>query len=556
MSNNQVPLNIVKQVLPVVDLDALTRRKVGVVDGGSVISYQEYLSSNVNNASLQITSQPPNGVIIDTKEFHVKMTTQLTFAGTSTGLNNLLQIGVADAPRDFPIHHSLSTATVNINNSSISTQPSLWFPALIRYKCMELDEFNHQYACPTQLDRCVDYSALFATNKSPFVVYGENSYEDPRGSYSDMTIVSNTPTSAVVNITSCEPLFLPGWYQNKAGLCNVSALNWNFTFGNLARSFWSHDSVNGSNITSITANITAFSMRFKFITPKITQSIPRNITLSYYDMVPYLQSNSQSVASLNSITLAMSSVNLQAYPKAIYIWVQKQESDLTYNDPDAFYRIDNINLVFNNVTGILASAKLQDLFKIAKRNGFNGSYNDYNKYCGAPLRLLAGIDFGCGSNEAPGLAGSPQLSLQVTATNLSSSSSTPKLFVFVQYEGALNIGVDNTTKSTSIISSMDVLNSEMRNAQKAHYKNDEDVFGGDLMQDIKTAAESMGKTILDGVQNMAKNTYNTGKVISDIFGRGVSGGDLIEIEAEGGKRRRSKKKGGVLIDREDLNQEY
>lgn len=536
MSMNIVPLQTVQEISPLVDVSMLDKRQYSVYNGGQQITYQQYLAQNVNNSSIQLTTIPPDEkTIIDPKIF-AAVVYNLKFVGTST-TGNLIQLGIADSPRAFPLSQTTSTVSASINGQTISTLLNQYFNAAIRYGDNLIDMESTLSTTPIQLDQCTDYSNLFGQNRSPHAFFGENVYQQPRGGFSGIQIVSNTPTAAEINLTVYEPIILPGFYYNKRGLINVRTLNWLFTFQNLNR-VWSHDAVNGNNITSLVTNITAFSLWYKFITPKLLENIPKTVVYSYNEIVPSNQSYGSAVASGTQISISMSALNLQAIPKALLIYVRKQDSDLTFNDADSFFRIDNLSINFMNVTGILASAPVQALYQICQENGYIGSWDRYNKYTGAPIMLKLGKDIGLSSLQAPGLLALPQLSMVVRATNISNLAVTPQLFVQCIYEGCLTISDGSMSKSTAVLSNSDVLNAQLSSAKSIEsVPQSRNFYGGDLISSIKDFAQDIIKTTRSGIE--------LGTNVAPLIGLGMSGGKRR-------KKRGGELQGGHMMDRNEL----
>lgn len=530
MSKNILPLEVIQSYDPLIDISSLDKRMYEIYNGGSVISYQQYIAQNVNNSSIQVTTLPPSDATIIDPKVYAQVEYTMSFVG-ATGTGNLIQVGSYDAPRAFPLSQTTTTLAATINGQSITTLLNQYVDAACRYNGT-LYEVDKEFGTPTQLDQCTDYANLVNTNRSPFVLFGENTFQRSRGAFSGIEIVSNTPTSAVVKLKVYEPLILPGFYFNRRGLINVRTLNWLFTFGDLNR-VWSHDSVNGNNITSMTTNITAFSLWYKFITPKIIEKIPKQVVYNYNEIVPSNQNYGSSVSAGQQITISMSALNLQAIPKALLIYVKKPITELTYTDADSYFRIDNISVNFQNVTGLLASAPTQALYQICNENGYVGSWDEYNKYNGSVLMLKMGKDIGLSANEAPGLLKYPQLSLVVKATNIGNNASNAMLYVQVIYEGCITISDGQMNKSVSVISDSDVLNAQLKDAKVVEYhKHDRNFYGGDLLSSITNFAKDIVQT--------AKSGAELGMNVAPYLGAGVSGG------------KKHKKRGGDLIDRNQL----
>jgi hypothetical protein len=543
MSLNQVPLQTVREVPQVVDVSRLDKREYSILSGSQTISYVEYLAQNVNDQSIQVSSYIPSlTTIIDPNEIKAKVKFRLTFAGTSTS-GNLIQLGSTDAPKAFPLSQATSTLSATVNGQTISALLGQYFDACIRYGQDGLVMDNDYGTTPTQLDKCTNYENLFGLNESPMAAFG-TSFVASRGGFSGITVVSNTPTAAVIDLEIMENIFLPLFKFNNKGLVNIQTINYVWTFFSpLISKLWSHDAVNGNNITSSSASILNFSIVYRFITPQILSSVPKTSIYSYYNLIPNNQSYGSAVAAGSQVSISLSPINLQSIPKAFWLFMRHQDSDITISTPNTYFRIDNVNCTYLNVTSILASAKTQNLYAIAKDNGYKGDWDMWNRYNGSVLKLLVGKDLGIDSLSAPGLQVQNQFSAVVSATNISNASITPMLFCFIEYEGTANIGNNSMQLSTSVLSSSDVLNAQLANAQIMHSPKVDNFYGAGLIDDAMTFGKDLWQTGKSGVKLASE--------VAPLIGLG-NGGAYSAGSVVGGRR---KKRGGQMIDRNELNEQ-
>lgn len=536
MSLNVIPIEVIEQIDPIVNFSKLDKRQYNAFIGPQTVSYQPYLSPNVSNSTIQLTTLPPSPQTAIDPKVWVKADYLLNFQGTSTS-GNLIQLGIADAPRAFPFSQTVSTVSATLNGQSINTLLNQYFNALIHYGGYFDDMDKNFSTTPCQLDQCVEYKDLFGTNRSPFALFGENVFQDSRGGFSGVTIVSNTPTTAQIRLSVYEPIFLPCFYYNKSPLLNVRTLNWLFTFSNLNR-IWSHDATNGNTITAQTTDITGFQLVYRFSTPKDITKIPKECMYAYSEIVPII-SLGQATPAGAQIELTSQALNLQAVPNLIYIYVRKQDSDLSVNDADSFFRIDNISVNYDNVTGLLNTALPEDLYHISKENGYNGSWGQYNRGSSV-VCLKVGKDIGLKSLQASGLLGAPQFSCKVKATNQSSQTITPQLFIQVVYEGVVTIKDGSMTKSTAVLSSSDVLQAELQNAKSVEYKpTHESFYGGSLMDSLMNVGKDIGQLVQSGTK--------LGVEVAPLLGLGLDGGRRKRRGRRGGAM-----SGGQMMDRDEL----
>lgn len=537
MSLNAVALKTYSEKDPLVDVENLDKRAYYVLNGGSMVSYQEFQSPNVSNSNIQLTTLVPDPSTIVDPKIYAKVQYRFDFTGTSSS-GNLIQIGQSDCLCAFPFNTSCNVMTCAINGQTISSLVGQYLPALLRYG--DYEKYNEEFSTtPQQLDQCQQFSDLAATNRSPFANFGDNTFEQSRGAF-PLTIVSNTPTSATILADVYEPLFLPCLYYNNKGLVGIKNLNWNFTFSSLNK-LWNHDAVNGNNIQSIAVNITRFSLVFKFITPSLLTQIPKSAVYRYNEFVPSFTLGSP-VSAGQTAQLTMQALSLSAVPERIYIWVREQDADIntSYTKPVSFAVITNINIQYSNVTGLLASAPKEALYRIAVENGYNADYATWLRQ-GSVIGLRMGKDICMSSTVAPGVAGvNPNLSMTVQFYNPSSSTRTYQLSVFVMYEGVISIMDGSMNKSISVLSSSDVLNSQLQHAQPALLKDPKDFYGGSILD----SAWQFGKDVVQ----TAKSGFQLGKDVAPLLGLGASSGGALS-----GGRKHRKKRGGALVDRDELS---
>lgn len=535
MSLNNIPLKIAVERDPITAVSNLDKRYFGVVDGPAYVNYQRYIASQVSNSSVSILSIPSSESTIIDPRIYAQCTYQITFTGTSVA-GNLIQLGTTDAPRAFPLAQSTSTLAATVNGQTISMNISQIFDPFMRYEHNYKEITDCEGMTPAYLDQCQAYSDLFGTNRSPMAAFGDNVFADSRGGFSGVQIVSNTPTSAVINLTIYEKIYLPLFHGNKHGLINVSNLNWQWTFRSpLANFLWSHDNVNGNVITASVANITAMSLYYRQCTPKVLASIPKAAIYPYYSVIPAITSYNSAIAPGASAQISMQSLNLQAIPKMVYVYARQQDSEQQIYSPNAYFRIDNVNVTYMNSSGLLASAPTQELFRIAQKNGYNGSWDQYNKYNGSVLCLKFGEDIGLSSLYSPSQLVNNQLSMVVTVTNLSQVTyNVVNLYIQVLYEGTATIMNNTMNLNINVLSNADVLNSQIDGAPVVELKAQHNMYGGMNFSELTSKIGNAINTAVDAVKDTIEYA---GPVVKSVVpflglgrkkkGRGVSGGDVI-----------------------------
>lgn len=204
------------------------KREYAVLEGGQQVSWKPFTTTSVSTSSIQFSTPPPSGSIIVDRKQYLMLPIRLTFTGTAPVGEVLLNVG-QDAPRAFPISSAIDVLQVTINNQGVSINMGDVIQGLLHFHTDE-ELLNLDYSMtPNMLDQAQSYAALFGANRNPLGFYGDSQDQNimPRGGF-PFTIVSNTNTSAVVDMLCCEPLFLSPFYwglQNESGFYNVTTMD-------------------------------------------------------------------------------------------------------------------------------------------------------------------------------------------------------------------------------------------------------------------------------------------------------------------------------------------
>lgn len=563
MSLNLIPLKPIEVIDPLLNFSA--PQNYGVINGGSEISYTVYPAQNPNVNNISITCNPPDEKTVIDPRIYIKSVYDLTFTGT-TSVGNLLQIGVTDAPRAYPLAQTTSTLEAKINGTSATTNLNEYFSSLIRYANFLHDQDHDLSTTPCMLDQFQNYSEGENTNRNPLGSYANNPAQAPRGTFSGLTILTNTPTSARATLEIFEPIFLsPFYYKTHChGISGIRTMQLTWTFGPLSR-IWSHfASTSGGTpannvITNIAVSISKFEAHIRYVTPKILEHVPRNIILPYEE-VQILPNNVNANTAVNAGApgvVSMNAINLEAIPKRLVFVLRESDSNLNYNSSDTFARIDQISINWANNQGKLSSANSQDLYELSVRNGLNMSWDQWNKYCGSVLAVDVGKDIGLSSLDAPGLLSNPQLSATVNFTNINTSRAIVfTLFVFIIYEGTVSIMNGMVQKQIAVLNTSDIVKAQESNEKLiAHHSRNYyggRMFGGSLIGNIKDALGTVWKILSKDAPGYEER-IKVAKKLPVI-------GDVLELAGMGMKKKGKKKgkgmvvggNGGALISRNDL----
>jgi hypothetical protein len=148
------------------------------------------------------------------------------------------------------------------------------------------------------------------------------------------------------------------------------------------------------NATAINAfSNTRLFYNFQTLQPEQYAKISSKNVVSYSDYPRYLTTfnNSSALVAGATATLTSQNIQLNQVPSLIMIAVRVPMSSQGIANTSSFLQIENISINFNSQSGLLSSARKQDLYQISARNGCGQSYYEWN---GAVVTNTAGGDIG------------------------------------------------------------------------------------------------------------------------------------------------------------------
>lgn len=572
MSLSYQPLNVVSVRDPRTNIQS--RRDYAVLRGGQQVSYKSFTTNSISQSSIQFSAPPPSGGIIVDRKVSLTLPIRLTFTGPGTNTTNLIQSN-RDAPRAFPLSNMIDTLQVSINNNSVSINMSDIIQALMHYNVDNDLKMSDYSMTPCYQDQAQNYNELVGSVRNPLSSYGDSNDTNVQGRGGfPFTIVSNSPTSAVVDIVITEWLFLSPFYfgqGNASGFVNVNTMDFNFTFlSNAGNKIWSHDNSLGTNVvSSVAASFNGFSapafsytenqpkLNFVYITPNDLQIIPKNMPTTYpYFQVDRFPTDSQnSIAASASTVITSNNIQLNSIPRCMYVYARANNATLNNspNLPDVFFSIEKISIQFNNFQGLLSQCSKYQLYQMAAKNGCNLSWQQWsgdavyqvgslvNKLSGpgSILKIEFGTDIGLNDLEAPGINGQFQLQMDVTVRNCNLTTAiTPTLYIVPIYEGTFTIEqLGSSINQIGVISKNDVLGA--RQQPFIDYQDVQDVKGGNFFSSLK----NFGQNLLSGLKDtqvisktlsQIQNPYaQIGAQVARSFGLGEEMEEMEEMQGNG-----------------------
>lgn len=544
MSLSYSPLEAVTVLDPNVDLIDQSDRKYVILKGGNQYTYKEYVASTISNTAITFNCPPPSANTIVSRKLYVRLPIRLTFTGTVSSGGKLLVPG-KDAFRQFPISSSCSMLSLVINGQPANIPLAEIIHAMNRFNCGEEVLATEYSITPCYPDQSQDYNDLNGSINNPLAGFVDTRQGNVSGRGAiPFTVVSDNGTTAIVDAVITEPIFVsPAYYGmgDAAGFYNVNALSVTMNFHSNGFRAWSHmaDANTATNrvITNIQMQFNNFStsfsygsiqpaMLFKYITPSNQMGLsPVNMPLTY----PYFEVTDHTTdfntplayGSAQPYILQSSNLQLNSIPRKIYIYLKRSNAQLLSSAiyPDVFFPILQVNVTIGNYTGQLSSATPQQLYEIALKNGYRGSFIQWSgdKVCAASAFLTPGgtnfiateggilcidpaLDLGLPDNVCSGYQDQVNFQVTITTVNNFDPSVANKgmqlplvtMHVVTVDEGSFVVPqINSAVKSLGIISAQDIANARL--SKRIKYEDVVKINGGNFLSNIKDIAADVDK---------------------------------------------------------------
>lgn len=560
-----------------------------VKSGASQTTYQRFPSTSASNSALIFNIQVPSeNVVIDRA---VMLTSGLTFsiaAGSATVPANQVPVGssvfdygLTDALQAFPLNSLLTTATAQINNTTVTVNTQDVLPSLLRMNnSRELYRYNS--TTPAFPDCSYgSYADGVGANNNPLSAFDNASFDIdqvPRGAFPVAVVIQrfqggvfqdNSPVAVavtntwviVVSTVVSEPLILSPFIfgdpeYNCQGLLGINNMTVTLNIDAQCKRLFS---TANNYITSISLGTAAQPNGFttasavgianqpsapalllKFLSTQPSDLIQTKNVVPYMDFPRYLtnSANQPSVASLASATLTSSNLQINQIPDLFLINVRVPMSQQRWYNSSSFLTLNNISINLNNQSGLLSSASQYDLWRLSVRNGSTQSWGEFSGQqlvtnnatgagslvasTGSLLVLNPAYDLSLPDYISCGSLGNYNFQFQCGVTNQFGFSITPEIIIV-----CVNSGIFVTQSGVSSIYT-GILTKEMvlsaKSGSQASAMTSAEVarmVGGKMLNGSLTAIKGMRKHTRGGV--MSAGVQSGGMMSS---GGASSGGRL------------------------------
>lgn len=500
-----------------------------VVSGASSTTYQQFTASSNSNSSLNWSVQLPSESIVMGRDVLVNTTMTFTInCGSATVGSpfsvpfqaNAFAYGVDSALSPFPFSQLISTASAQINNTTVAVNLPDVLPQFLALNDRSLlTEFNATAPSLPDGDYGTYLDGIGAVN-NPLANYSVASHDHgllPRGAYpvsiavvhnitaggQDTSLIStNALDTWVITLTVevTEPIFISpfSWSdptRSAMGLVGINnftlTLNMNPPSGTVVggapqtRCFGS----SSNYISSITAGspnggsmFTAPKLLLKFLSTQPSDMIESRNVVPYTDFPRYItpSSNALSVAPGATSTITTQNIQLNQIPSKFLISVRLPQSLQNIKNPSTFLAIKSISINLNNASGLLSSSTTQSLWKISRRNNSNQTWQQFSGFAqktgtygiggqngilsiptgGSVLVLDPALDLSLPETLSNGSLGSYNFQATINIVNQYGYAITPEVVVVCVNDGIMVTNQGTSTTYTGILTRQMVMDAK------------------------------------------------------------------------------------------------
>lgn len=506
-------LNIQKlQLSKVVDPRILVDegKTFSVLQSATQNTFKTISSSSYSTSSISFSAPPPFGVCTD-RCVQLSVPFQIDLIGTSP-IGGLLgnAYGNVLAIRQKALQQTILSMTGYINQQSFTLNVADVMEPLIRYNMDSKKQAIFESGSPNFADYYQNYNdaVTFGQNFNPLSSNAIYAYQTGNGAF-PVTITNNTSTTARLNFTLTEGLFLPPFIfsnnSDSSGFFNVTRLDFTFNFiANLQRLLQFDGIQTNYTLSSIIVTLpTQPNMTFQYLSPPMTMSIPKMVTYPYTRIGSYVTDVGAMAPAASQSLFTTNVIQLNVIPKKIFVVARRKQADRYssngYQYSDTYGYINQISLDFGNLSSQLASATPYQLYAMSARNGVQETWTQWQKFTGSVICIEPGLDFPLEELQSEGALCNITMQVKVSFTNINPSQTINfEVDIMTTQTGVMNLDSELCNVSTGVLTKSDVLEASQLPMQSAYKRYD--MWGnGDYWSDIKKGFSEVGdilKTVL------------------------------------------------------------
>ena len=537
-----------------------------VKSGASQATYQQFPTTSASNSALIFNIQVPSENVIIGRDVLINtgLTATLTLTGVPVG-ETAWDYGATDSFQAMPLNSLFSTATAQINNTTVSINTQDVLPSLMRMNnSRELYRYNSM--TPVLPDQAYGlYGDAVGANNNPLADYAKASYDVdqvPRGAFpvsytvvhnitgggTDALLVSTNVADTwtiVVSAVISEPIVLSPFIFgdpcfNQQGFLGINNMTFTFNIDATCKRLWSSANPYITNVAlGSLANPNGFNyqagavggalyqtapaspqMLFKFLSSQPSDLIATKNIVPYMDFPRYLTSSANASAILagGSSTLTSSNVQINQIPDLFIINIRKPMATQDANDANAFFKINNISINLNNQSGLLSSSTAYDLWRMSVRNGSTQSWAEFSGQAsvggvskattGSLLILSPAYDLSLPDYITCGSLGNYNFQFTVGVTNQLGETITPEMVTICANSGIFTTQQGVSSIYTGILTKEMVLDAKSKQQASA-------VKSAEIARKVGGSFWNLGN--LGKIAKKVEGAVKIGKDVKDVY---------------------------------------
>jgi hypothetical protein len=461
-------------------------------------AFNIYPAQSTNNSQQTIQAQVSAPTTLVDREWRLINDIKVILAGTSTGSNNLVNIGSFDALRRNPIQRNMTQLSLNINGEATSIKPNIFTNNQAWYASDKLQN-TELSTSPQFLDRYAEYRDYldYGAALNSLGAGGDNGYMIPRGAFVPYSTDYNTSTGASMNFLIEEVLEmkpLSSSLQSDKAFSGIENIELDFTFNSSNQQMiWSH--ATGAGCVS-TINSVSWTYNTQPILELTTFrgnpliALPDPNRKQYFDnLYPNPQSqNFGLVAPGATFGPTTQTLSLLSIPDFFLLMSKEDPSSESCISTDTCAWVNQLQLTFMEAQALLNNATPRDLYRMARKNGYKGNWKDWSQFSGSPLIIRMGEDVPLPVGEASSLGGKWQIQLtQSTFTSLYRTRTVNfTLYMIPYYSGVYTIAYGQAQAKSSILTAENIAKSGKLPMVDKIELTAEALAGGDFFSNFKS----------------------------------------------------------------------
>lgn len=458
------------------------------------------------------------------------------------------------APRQYPVHSVMLDNNFKINGQPLNVSPSAYQSAFMAYGTSKDSRDAYWSTFPSQLDQYQDYDEWKTQGnaRNVFCKYGDNSAEQSRGAFPPSFVSGDLKTWRYV---FTEPLYMSPLNpkgRDEVGFTNITKLLVSIRLDSDLRRMWSAGAT--SAITAVAVSFYQVpELLITQITPDLLQA-PVPVQNLYYEE-PNLYPRLLPVLNANASTgyVASDSLKLSQVPHQIMVFAKRSRQSQTFKTTDTFACLDALRLFWDTRT-VLSATTPQQLYHIAVKNGFRGSWGAWSLHYGSPLLINLSDDIGLADGLAPGVLTQATLRVECVFRNSSLAPVEYEFMLIPIYQGIVSITENSCITTLGNLTKDQVLRATVRSPAVSHSELEMEGSGlwGSIKGFFNKLAGGVG-SVANVVGQIAPAIGSLGiPMISDVANAvapvaGVVGDVASAVKsATGGRLRRGGALGGAM----------